>query len=47
MVDVIRNNGGEVELVVFEGEGHMFQKAGSYQILLEKELALYQRILTR
>lgn len=47
MVEVIRKNGGEVEFITAEGEGHMLRKAETNQIWLEKELALYQRIFTR
>lgn len=47
MVNVIKQNGGYVEFVAVEGEGHMMQKAETNQIWLERELALYQRVFAR
>lgn len=47
MVETIRRNGGYIEYVTFEGEGHGWRKGNTIRIVLEKELAFYQRFLAR
>ena len=41
---VIKANGGRVEYVLFEGEGHGWRKAENIVIALEKELAFYNDV---
>lgn len=45
MADAMRAAGKDVELVVYEGEGHGFRKAATIIDSLERELAHYQRAL--
>lgn len=45
MADAIRAAGGEVELVMYPGEGHGFRKATTAGDALRRELAFYQRVL--
>jgi dipeptidyl aminopeptidase/acylaminoacyl peptidase len=44
MVEKIRANGGKVEYIVFEGEGHGFRKADSIRRAIEAELRFYKEI---
>lgn len=44
MVDVIKKNGGEVEYIEFEGEGHGWRQAKNIQSALEAELRFYERV---
>lgn len=43
MVKTIKEKGGEVEYVLFEGEGHGWRKAETIQKALETELAFYEK----
>ncbi|KAI0085246.1 alpha/beta-hydrolase [Irpex rosettiformis] len=43
MVKTIKEKGGQVEYVVFEGEGHGWRKAETIQKALETELAFYEK----
>ena len=45
MARAVAAKGLEVELIVFEGEGHGFRKAETVERALESELAFYQRVL--
>ena len=45
MVDVLRKRGLPHEYLLFEGEGHGFQKEANLQRALEAELAFYTRVL--
>ncbi len=45
MAKAVAAKGLDVELIVFEGEGHGFRKAESVARALEAELAFYQRVL--
>ncbi|TCD67717.1 hypothetical protein EIP91_012014 [Steccherinum ochraceum] len=44
IVKSIKANGGSVEYVVFEGEGHGWRKAENIKAALEKEREFYERI---
>ncbi|KIP04425.1 hypothetical protein PHLGIDRAFT_93514 [Phlebiopsis gigantea 11061_1 CR5-6] len=44
IVKTIQKNGGHVEYVVFEGEGHGWRKAENIKAALEKELAFYEGV---
>ena len=44
IVETIKKNGGDVEYVVFEGEGHGWRKAENIKKALETELAFYERV---
>ena len=44
MADAVAAKGLEVELIVFEGEGHGFRRAENIARSLEAELAFYQRV---
>ncbi|THG97400.1 hypothetical protein EW026_g4586 [Hermanssonia centrifuga] len=43
IVKTIKENGGQVEYVLFEGEGHGWRKAENIKAALEKELAFYEK----
>ena len=43
IVKTIKGNGGKVEYVVFEGEGHGWRKAENIKRALETELAFYEK----
>ena len=45
MAEAVAAKGLEVELIVFEGEGHGFRRAETLDRALQAELAFYQRIL--
>ncbi len=45
MAEAVAAKGLEVELIVFEGEGHGFRRAETLERALQAELAFYQRIL--
>lgn len=45
MADAIRQAGGDVELVMYPGEGHGFRTAEAAGDALERELAFYQRVM--
>ncbi len=45
MAEAVAAKGLEVELIVFEGEGHGFRRAETVERALQAELAFYQRIL--
>lgn len=45
MVDAIRNRGGDVEYLTFDGEGHGFGRASSITRSLDAEAAFYARVL--
>ncbi len=45
MAEAIRKRGGEVELVMYPGEGHGFRTAEAATDALTRELAFYQRVL--
>ncbi|KZT18188.1 alpha/beta-hydrolase [Neolentinus lepideus HHB14362 ss-1] len=45
IVNTIRKNGGKVECIIFEGEGHGFRKAENMKAALEKEYAFYCDVL--
>jgi dipeptidyl aminopeptidase/acylaminoacyl peptidase len=47
MADAVRAKGLEVELIVFEGEGHGFRRAGTIGAALNAELAFYRRVFGR
>ena len=42
MADAVAARGLDVELIVFEGEGHGFRRADTIQRALEAELAFYR-----
>ncbi|MBK8458896.1 MAG: S9 family peptidase [Micropruina sp.] len=44
MAEAVRAKGLEVELIVFEGEGHGFRKAATIAAALAAELAFYRRV---
>ena len=44
MADAMRAAGKDVELVVYEGEGHGFRQASTIIDSLERELAFYLRV---
>ena len=44
MMKVIKANGGRVEYVLFEGEGHGWRKGENIITALEKELAFYNDV---
>ncbi|KAI0701029.1 alpha/beta-hydrolase [Cytidiella melzeri] len=44
MVKIIKEKGGEVEYVMFEGEGHGWRRADTIQKALETELAFYEKV---
>ncbi|WP_159620786.1 alpha/beta hydrolase family protein [Ruania rhizosphaerae] len=44
MADAVRAAGMEVELVMFDGEGHGFRRADNRRTALEAELAFYGRV---
>ncbi|KAF3771385.1 alpha/beta-hydrolase [Cryphonectria parasitica EP155] len=43
----VRENGGDVELLVAPGEGHMFKKKASLEMALKSEFAWFMRTLVR
>ncbi|WP_221794538.1 alpha/beta hydrolase family protein [Oceanobacter mangrovi] len=43
--DALQHRGIESEYQLFEGEGHGFRKAANRALLLERELAFYQRLV--
>lgn len=45
MEKAIKENGGEVKTVFFEGEGHGFRKASSRKRAVEEEEAWYRKFL--
>ncbi|MFT3860665.1 prolyl oligopeptidase family serine peptidase [Micropruina sp.] len=45
MARAVAAKGLEVELIVFEGEGHGFRRADTIERALEAELAFYERVL--
>lgn len=45
MMKIIKANGGRVEYVLFEGEGHGWRKSENIVAALEKELAFYNDVL--
>jgi dipeptidyl aminopeptidase/acylaminoacyl peptidase len=44
MAKAVAVKGLDVELIVFEGEGHGFRRAETVERALEAELAFYQRV---
>ncbi|UFU01604.1 S9 family peptidase [Ruania suaedae] len=44
MADAVRSAGMEVELLMFEGEGHGFRRSENRRVALEAELAFYGRV---
>jgi dipeptidyl aminopeptidase/acylaminoacyl peptidase len=44
--DRLRSGGGDVELIVFEGESHGFRRAASIEAALEAELGFYRRLFS-
>jgi len=44
MAEAIRQAGGEVELVLYPGEGHGFRRAETTRDALARELAFYGRV---
>lgn len=45
MVKTIKEQGGIVECVIYEGEGHGWRKSDTIEAALEKELAFYEAVL--
>jgi dipeptidyl aminopeptidase/acylaminoacyl peptidase len=45
IVEAVKQRDGDIEYIVFEGEGHGFRKAESLKKALESELAFYERVL--
>lgn len=45
MVNVIKDRGGDVEYVIFDGEGHGWRQAVNMATALETEIKFYERIL--
>ena len=43
MKEVVEKNGGQCELIIYEGEGHGFRRADSKKSALEAELAFYRK----
>lgn len=43
-VNTIRKQGGRVEYIVFEGEGHGWRKAENMRTALEKEIGFYEDV---
>ena len=44
MADAMAEAGKDVELMIYEGEGHGFRRAETVIDALERELAHYQRV---
>jgi dipeptidyl aminopeptidase/acylaminoacyl peptidase len=44
IVSTIKKNGGKVDYIVFEGEGHGWRKAENIKKALETELAFYEKV---
>ena len=44
LVDKIKETGGKVKYILFEGEGHGFRKSENVKRALEEELAWYENI---
>lgn len=44
--DTIKANGGQVEFILFPGEGHGWRKASTIQTALDKELEFARRALS-
>ena len=44
IVETIRKQGGRVDYVVFQGEGHGWRKAENQRTALEKESAFYEDV---
>ncbi len=44
IVKQIKANGGRVDYVLFEGEGHGWRKAETIKAALEKELGFYEDV---
>jgi len=45
IVEKIKANNGQVEYVLFEGEGHGWRKAENVKAALEKECSFYEKVL--
>jgi dipeptidyl aminopeptidase/acylaminoacyl peptidase len=43
-VEAMKKRGGQVEYIVFEGEGHGFRKAENLKKALESEIAFYEKV---
>ena len=44
-MEQIKANNGQVEYVLFEGEGHGWRKAENVKKALEKECSFYEEVL--
>lgn len=45
IVKTVKERGGDVEYVLYEGEGHGWRKAETIKDAFEKELRFYERVL--
>ncbi len=43
-METIKKQGGRVEYIVFEGEGHGWRKEETIRAALEKELSFYENV---